>query len=110
MSSTIVTRLPLIIWRTQRALTLFILIALLAASPAISADVPPTGGQQSITSPTQPTSNAVASPPPGNGKKNDLGGFFTVGAIINILFLGGFIYWARKESQKGKQKKTGKQS
>jgi hypothetical protein len=42
-----------------------------------------------------------------SNKKNDLTGFFTIGAIINVLFLGGFLLWARKESQKGKKKKAG---
>jgi len=45
--------------------------------------------------------------PESTGKKNDLTGFFTIGAIINVLFLGAFLLWARKESQKGKKKKTG---
>ena len=39
-------------------------------------------------------------------KKNDLTGFFTIGAIINVLFLGAFLLWARKESQKGKKQKA----
>ena len=95
-----------IIRHTTKTVALLLLITLFSTPPTLWADegaVP--AGQQATTEYTQPAAGSPTTSTPENDRKNNLGGFFTIGAIINILFLGAFIFWARKESQKSKQKK-----
>jgi len=85
-----------------KALALLLIFALmLPISPIWASSEPSTTQAVSATTPGEATESA--------SKKNDLMGFFAIGAIINVLFFGSFILWARKESQKSKKRKTDKQ-
>jgi hypothetical protein len=99
MPATKITLPRLIAKGIQKAPVFFLLSTLLATPPLILAD------QGTAAEPVPPAVVETQGSNPDGERKNDLGGFFTIGAIINILFLGAFLYWARKESQKGKQAK-----
>jgi len=87
-----------------KALAFLLMLALMLSMAPVWASSEPT---PTMVSSAAAAGEASSTQPESAGKKNDLAGFFTIGAIINVLFLGAFLLWARKESQKGKKKKTG---
>lgn len=91
---------------------LFLILTLILASPLAWPGSEGMDGQPTASTPTRDAPGLQAAPATQQAtasmeKKKDLTGFFAIGAIINILFFGAFIYWARKESQKSKKRKAG---
>jgi hypothetical protein len=88
--------------RGIKALTLFFMLTLsIPALPVQASSEASTPAVASISKPGETIKN--------ESKKKDLTGFFAIGAVINILFFGAFLVWARKESQKRKKAETDRQ-